>query len=569
MDGNGNVMVVWLQGFRRSPVTDEVVNLDRVWATRYDAATDSWLPSPVVISNTGASSPRIGMDSSGNAIALWEEIGGTGDNPLFYIFANRYEPASGWIHPVGGPLGNGTSPQISMGSAGSAMAIWNDDGNIWARRFAPGSDWQAPQTISTGGLAENPQVAMIALGLRGYAGDKAMAVWQQGWVQSSIYACLWDSATGWHAPELIESGDGSAYDPQVAISAGNGVRVVWRQYDSPGLDPEYHIYANRFAFAANNGWEGEHRVESGDWWDAYNPQLAWDASGVAIAAWDDGLTASLSGGLIRTYVWDTWGAWGPPTASFTHSPVSPRVGQLVDFDASGSTDNNGSVVSYEWDFENDGPPIDATGVTATHTYTASGTHTILLRVTDNDGLTDETTRSISIGGLLPPVACFTFTPPSPQVGEWVSFDAGCSTGGDGPIVQYEWDFEDDGTFEVGGVVTTHTFTAPGTHTVWLYVTNSNGLTGETSQPVNVAGVGACCEADAGPCTDGLGQSECEAGGGVYQGDGTTCSPDPCPAPLGGACCFDSSCIIDIEEACQIEGGDYQGDGTTCTPNPCP
>ena len=89
------------------------------------------------------------------------------------------------------------------------------------------------------------------------------------------------------------------------------------------------------------------------------------------------------------------------------------------------------------------------------------------------------------GGLLPPSACFTFTPSSPQVGELVSYDAGCSTPGDGPIVQYQWDFNNDGIYDSGLVTTPWWFVAPGTHTVVLRVTDINGLTDETSQPVNV------------------------------------------------------------------------------------
>ncbi len=45
--------------------------------------------------------------------------------------------------------------------------------------------------------------------------------------------------------------------------------------------------------------------------------------------------------------------------------------------------------------------------------------------------------------------------------------------------------------------------------------------------------------------------------------------DPCPGP-GGACCFpDGTCIIYTARVCAAEGGSYQGDNTTCRPNPCP
>ena len=64
-----------------------------------------------------------------------------------------------------------------------------------------------------------------------------------------------------------------------------------------------------------------------------------------------------------------------PTASFTATP-SPLA---VAVDAAASTDVDGTIVSYAWDFGDGGT---ATGVTATRTYAAAGTYTVTLTVTD-------------------------------------------------------------------------------------------------------------------------------------------------------------------------------------------
>jgi hypothetical protein len=43
----------------------------------------------------------------------------------------------------------------------------------------------------------------------------------------------------------------------------------------------------------------------------------------------------------------------------------------------------------------------------------------------------------------------------------------------------------------------------------------------------------------------------------------------CGAPPTGACCFaDGSCIVAEQEDCENQDGAYQGDGSTCEPNPC-
>ena len=85
----------------------------------------------------------------------------------------------------------------------------------------------------------------------------------------------------------------------------------------------------------------------------------------------------------------------PPVASFTESAHTVTVGTSISFDASGSTDPDGTIVSYEWDFETDGI-YDATGVTISHGYSTPGTYTVTLRVTDDDGLTDTDTATKTV-----------------------------------------------------------------------------------------------------------------------------------------------------------------------------
>lgn len=86
---------------------------------------------------------------------------------------------------------------------------------------------------------------------------------------------------------------------------------------------------------------------------------------------------------------------GPPRASFIFSPASPTAGEIVTFDATASSDD-GRIDNYFWDFEGDGV-YDATGVTAQFSYATAGTYTARLRVVDDTGIGDETTRTVSVG----------------------------------------------------------------------------------------------------------------------------------------------------------------------------
>jgi len=92
---------------------------------------------------------------------------------------------------------------------------------------------------------------------------------------------------------------------------------------------------------------------------------------------------------------------------------------------------------------------------------------------------------IAIGMVEPLQAAFRYSPEVVRVGVPVAFDARTSRGVG--IVRYEWDFDGDGIFDVSteDSITTHTFRESGTFTVTLRITDSAGLTAETSQTITV------------------------------------------------------------------------------------
>jgi len=80
----------------------------------------------------------------------------------------------------------------------------------------------------------------------------------------------------------------------------------------------------------------------------------------------------------------------PPSAAFTSS----CSGGGCSFDGSGSSDPDGTIASYSWDF---GDGSDAgSGVSPSHTYTSAGTYTVSLTVKDNSGATDTVSHSVTV-----------------------------------------------------------------------------------------------------------------------------------------------------------------------------
>jgi hypothetical protein len=84
-----------------------------------------------------------------------------------------------------------------------------------------------------------------------------------------------------------------------------------------------------------------------------------------------------------------------PIADFTFTPAQPKVGERVIFDASASTDSDGQIVKYEWDFDGDGT-VDATGKIVEHIFTRAGDFPVRLTVTDNDNLQNSVTKVVPV-----------------------------------------------------------------------------------------------------------------------------------------------------------------------------
>ncbi|WP_302081330.1 PKD domain-containing protein [Salinibaculum rarum] len=95
-----------------------------------------------------------------------------------------------------------------------------------------------------------------------------------------------------------------------------------------------------------------------------------------------------------------------PTASFTYTPSNPDPGENISFDASGSSDPDGDIASYEWEFD-DGNTSN--GETTNHSYASAGDYIVQLDVTDNDGATRRTSQVVSVGGQSPPSVTITST----------------------------------------------------------------------------------------------------------------------------------------------------------------
>jgi hypothetical protein len=205
---------------------------------------------------------------------------------------------------------------------------------------------------------------------------------------------------------------------------------------------------------------------------------------------------------------DTGGGGTPPPPASKQPPVAiidaPSTGsknQSMHISGAKSYDPDGTIVDYKWTLSATSTSSYSGTLTGANggniTWKQSGSWIVFLEVTDNDGLTAKTQKTITIGNT-PPVADFTPNP-NPTAENYPLQITDDSYDPDGSIRAEQWDAPGTSAqslSNVGGGGTV-TYPAPGTYPVNLKVIDSDGemtqvtknITVMSSTPVAVIGVG--------------------------------------------------------------------------------
>lgn len=155
-------------------------------------------------------------------------------------------------------------------------------------------------------------------------------------------------------------------------------------------------------------------------------------------------------------------------------------GALIGFDGSASTDTDGTITSFAWDF---GDGQTGSGALAEHIYNAAGVFDVELSVTDDDGAVGSAAVQVRIDDNAAPIAVID-APLQVAVGTSARFDGTASNDSDGTVTSFTWDFGDgtDGT----GPLFDKMFDTAGAFTVMLTVTDDDGAAGTAQHTIQVA-----------------------------------------------------------------------------------
>ncbi|MGP9031765.1 PKD domain-containing protein [Glutamicibacter mysorens] len=176
---------------------------------------------------------------------------------------------------------------------------------------------------------------------------------------------------------------------------------------------------------------------------------------------------------------DSDGAPPLPNQAPTASAEFSCTGLSCSFDGSGSTDDDGEIAGYAWEF---GDGETGNGETAEHAYAEAGSYTATLTVTDDQGATASTEVQVEVVELPneAPEALITTTCDELSC----TFDSVTSSDPDGQITAWAWTSSDGGSSDQA--VFEHEFAQAGTYQVSLTVTDDDGATAEVEVDVEVS-----------------------------------------------------------------------------------
>jgi hypothetical protein len=278
----------------------------------------------------GASGTGASMGGDSGAAGNAGESGaagssGTGGAPMIAVGFTQGAPLAPGVHISG-------EPKLAVNRAGDALVAWPGSTGtrigIWTLRYDPTTRaWGEPFALNVDETYD-AELHDIALDEEG----NAYVAWKQGF----IFVTRYDSSTsGWtDAVQIEEHDDGAVGDPRVAAGPNGTAAIVWPESDGSRTSLRHRRYD-----PANDEWSYWEAIDDRDYRHSNTGALAIDASGNALAAFQQVGESGVDGGPLLVNRFDAGaGTWG------TAEVIDPETGLTSPFGMQVAADRDGNFL---------------------------------------------------------------------------------------------------------------------------------------------------------------------------------------------------------------------------------
>lgn len=357
IDSSGNAVVVW----SRSNGTNTIIQ-----SKIKSAGSTSFATTGQDLSLTGqnAAIPDIAMTSSGYAVVVWRRSNGT--NTIIQAVTKAASSITfGAASDLSATGQDAATPRVEVNSGGDAVVVWvrsNGTFNLTqAATLAAGSStWSSAETLSaTTAASSEPQVGISSSG-------EANAVWTFVSGANTVINTAKKTAgsSTWGSASTLSTTNQNSTTPQIFVDPAGDVVVVWSTTNAGGNV----LIESVTRAAADSSYSSIQSLSAtGAGQNATVPQVAGDPDGDAVAVWQ---RSNGTNTVIQTLGFDR----GGPTFSSTSIPSTGTVGTAVSVSAS-TNDVWSTVSSTTWNF-GDGSTGSGTSTTHTYTAAGTYTVTV-------------------------------------------------------------------------------------------------------------------------------------------------------------------------------------------------
>lgn len=322
-----------------SQSTENFGGLVRMVSNRYSGSWSTPLDIDDPVAAANAERPAVAIAPSGVATVAFAQPDGTNGR----VWLTRSSTIGTWPTPlIFDGAGPSDLPELATAPNGDTVLTWVQQTGaftraLWARRFSAGA-WSAPVLLTTDTGVVNSATIRVAAASNG----DMMAVWSQtqGNGRVAVRATRLNALTGaWSAPVTLNDGARDAYDPRVAFDGNGNAMALWNE--SVG-----GLFSARFN-GGSASWAASFQLQPGSLVAGGIPQLAIDAAGNAIAVW---LQPSPTVGT-RYELWTaqagSTGGWGTPLKLMTDPAAYAQIGTDQEPRLAINADGDAVVVWYQ------------------------------------------------------------------------------------------------------------------------------------------------------------------------------------------------------------------------------